>query len=102
MTLEDDLRSEFLPRFLAAARSRLEQARIGSFHELAGELHALAGEAMLLGLPEVSSLALEGERAAQRSFENASSEARAACVDALRRLIDMVERLSQSVGRPAS
>ena len=92
--LENELRREFLPRFLVAARRRLEDARTASFSRLAGELHSLAGEAMLLGLPEISALASEAEGVARRSFENADAAARASCARSLSRLVEMVEELS--------
>jgi HPt (histidine-containing phosphotransfer) domain-containing protein len=92
--LQDDLRTQFLPHFLSVARQRLEQAKTLSFSKVAGELHALAGEAMLLGLPEVFQLAADAEAAAQRCFENADPAARATCAQALARLTELVDALA--------
>jgi HPt (histidine-containing phosphotransfer) domain-containing protein len=89
----EDLRSRFMPRFMEASRGRLERARVlfagGDAPTLAHELHALAGEAMMLDLHTIAENARRGESAAiawskGRESGGASSEApRAACADCL-------------------
>ncbi len=66
----DDIREKFMPRFRAIAEERLQ--RLGALEVTpalaASELHALAGEASILGLPELASLA----RAAERRWRDGS------------------------------
>ena len=64
----EELRRRFLPRFLAMGHERTQRAREACETRLdlaAAELHALAGEAALLGLGQIDSLARRGERAAR-------------------------------------
>jgi HPt (histidine-containing phosphotransfer) domain-containing protein len=92
---KDELRALFLPRFIVAARERLERARVSDFSRVAGELHSLAGEAMLLGLAELSAVAVEAEEAARRCFENADPTARAACARSLHHLTELIASLDE-------
>jgi HPt (histidine-containing phosphotransfer) domain-containing protein len=67
----EDLRRRFLPRFVRTGRERAQRAReaCGTRLDLvAAELHALAGEAALLGLGDIDQLAREGERAARQKI----------------------------------
>jgi len=70
--LNDDLREKFLPRFVASARQRLERASqliadgANAAPSIAADLHTIAGEASIMGLHEVASMARESERAVRR------------------------------------
>jgi HPt (histidine-containing phosphotransfer) domain-containing protein len=69
MPLMEELRRKFMPRFVAMGRERAQRAREsceGRLDLAAAEMHALAGEAALLGLGEIDVLAREGERAARQ------------------------------------
>ena len=63
-----DLLAKFLPRFLKLAGERLGRIELQLAAELpapapiVNELHAIAGEAGLIGLPELANLARDGER----------------------------------------
>jgi HPt (histidine-containing phosphotransfer) domain-containing protein len=72
--MTSDLQARFLPRFLSSSRERVRRARDACaeggdafVHVVAVELHALAGEASLLDLPEIGALAREGESVARKS-----------------------------------
>ena len=69
----DELVAKFLPRFSALARERLRHALLAATERrregtagIAQELHALAGEAGLLGLDAVLDAARRAEEAARR------------------------------------
>jgi HPt (histidine-containing phosphotransfer) domain-containing protein len=94
--LQDELRAVFLPRFLTAARARLERARAGDHSQAAAELHALAGESMLLGLSELSGLAVEGEAAARRCFEASDEAARVRCAELLGEIVERLESVASA------
>lgn len=68
-----ELLAEFMPRFVTAARDRLERSRTllsgGQYRELERELHTLAGDAAMLGLPELAEMVRECEIAARRGAE---------------------------------
>jgi HPt (histidine-containing phosphotransfer) domain-containing protein len=73
VTSRDETRrilARFLPRFAALARERVERALAhaarAEFGAIASELHALAGEAALLGLDRIAELAREGEETARK------------------------------------
>ena len=65
----DDIRAKFLPRFVASARERLERASkliadgADAAPSIAADLHTIAGEASIMGLHEVATMARESERA---------------------------------------
>jgi hypothetical protein len=64
----EELRRRFLPRFVESGRLRAKRAREACAARLdvaAAELHAMAGEAALLGFAGIDALAREGERAAR-------------------------------------
>jgi hypothetical protein len=76
----DDLTAKFLPRFARLAHERLRKAlesaidrRRDRAEGVAHDLHALAGEAGLLGLEGVIGAARKAEEAARR-FSNTGSE----------------------------
>jgi HPt (histidine-containing phosphotransfer) domain-containing protein len=94
---KEELRRVFLPRFLTGARQRLERARAGDHSQAAAELHSLAGEAMLLGLTELSQLAVEGERASRACFQSADEAGRQRCADILAQLVTGVEELTRAL-----
>ena len=65
----DELRIRFLARFIEDGHDRARRASEACgrrFDLAAGELHALAGEAALLGLARIDDLARRAERAARR------------------------------------
>jgi HPt (histidine-containing phosphotransfer) domain-containing protein len=92
--LQDELRAVFLPRFLSAARERLGRAQAGDHSQAAAELHSLAGEAMLLGLKELSELATAGEEAARRCFSESDEVSRSRCAELIARMVEGIEGLS--------
>lgn len=86
----DDFRARFLPRFAAVARKRLENAEAliaradpAKAGMLAAEMHALAGEAAILGLTEVADAAHEAEIAAEGWLRSGVAEGAAACQKSL-------------------
>jgi HPt (histidine-containing phosphotransfer) domain-containing protein len=93
-----DLLEKFLPRFLETAGRRV--ARVES--ELATpepspavvlhEMHAVAGEAGLIGLPELAHLAREGEKTVRRGWDE----------DAQTRVKQLVDELQQKLGALAA
>lgn len=98
----DELVAKFLPRFEALANERLHKAlEIASKrqHERAGDivhdLHSLAGEAGLLGLEAVTSMARGAEDSA-RKYRDTRAEAEAAG------LVDRLEKLSAAVYEAAT
>jgi HPt (histidine-containing phosphotransfer) domain-containing protein len=110
--LIEDLRTRFLPRFLESSRNRLARARAlyesADAKALAAELHALAGEAMMLDLGTVADNARRGETAARDwSVSTGSTDAsRATCASCLDLVGDAVAALVRnrepaSAGNPA-
>ncbi|MBI5478741.1 MAG: Hpt domain-containing protein [Deltaproteobacteria bacterium] len=88
--MKDDLRAVFMPRFIDTARARLERAALllarRDDNALAGELHALGGEAAMLGLEEFADSARGGEIGARRGDL-------AACQRSLRTLGESLEQV---------
>jgi HPt (histidine-containing phosphotransfer) domain-containing protein len=77
----DEITAKFLPRFAALSRDRLTRAievatarRKEGAEQVARELHALAGEAGLLGLEQVTGVARRAEEAARRFAGSAGGE----------------------------
>ena len=68
----DELRSKFLPRFVASARERLERASKliaeggNAAPSIATDLHTIAGEAAIMGLSDIAAMARDAERAVRR------------------------------------
>jgi CheY-like chemotaxis protein len=91
-------------RFLATAKERISRSLVllgrpdGSAH-LIGELHALGGEASMVGLPEVAKVAWEGEKAAH-DWGNNGEEAKVPCARLLRKLSYLVQELTGKVAAP--
>jgi HPt (histidine-containing phosphotransfer) domain-containing protein len=83
----EDLRARFLPRFVEAAKGRLARARslleIDDAKALARELHALAGEARMLGLFGIAQDASRGEVLARAWSDGRADDPRAACASCL-------------------
>ena len=102
----DDLQARFLPRFTALATARLTRAReaassrnFAAAAETALELHAIAGEAGLLGLAALVPLAREGEDCARRasaSHTDADAEALIVALEALGSMIESVHPVRNS------
>lgn len=81
----DELLAHFVPQFLATAHQRIERVRAilvardrGALLGASREMHALVGEASLLGLGEVIPVASNAERATQHLIDSYSEEALAA------------------------
>jgi HPt (histidine-containing phosphotransfer) domain-containing protein len=109
--LIEELRTRFLPRFVETSQGRLARARAlferGDAPTLAEELHALAGEAMMLDLGAIADNARRGESAARvwsssdASQSGQSSEReRATCASCLAKVGEAVAALSQSPHSP--
>lgn len=100
----DDLRAQFLPRFVKLARERVTSARAlldgavappetaAATKTAAGAMHSLAGEAGLLGMTD---LLEEGRRAEKvlRAFRPGDEESARACADVLQRLDTLLDAL---------
>jgi hypothetical protein len=90
----DDLTAKFLPRFVALTRDRLRRAMEAAIDKrgdraeaAAHDLHALAGEAGLLGLEGgVIGLARAAEEAARRFVGTGAEGDAVAFADSLKRL----------------
>lgn len=89
----DELTARFLPRFAALAQQRLRRAlemAIDRRHEraegVAHDLHALAGEAGLLGLEHVIGAARVAEDAARRFGTSGAEGDAVAFVEVLKNL----------------
>ena len=87
----DELRERFRGKFIATARQRLDRglaalAGDGDAAAVRHELHALAGEASILGLEAMSRTARDGEAAAKRWLELDDSDARGQSARAMRNL----------------
>ena len=95
--------TEFLTRFVASTRKRLERAeRIVDSQEhvdataLATDIHLISSEAAVLNLPKIARMADEAETVAARVGAHDTAEARVACAAAIRALL---ERLDLEEGR---
>jgi HPt (histidine-containing phosphotransfer) domain-containing protein len=97
--IRDEIRARFLGKFLESARGRIGRALEAIARDDARgtwtELHALAGEAAILGLPEISEQARAAGASAKRWMADAQSE-REACEGSLRQIEQAVARLSAS------
>jgi DNA-binding response OmpR family regulator len=91
-----DLRAELLPRFLETAARRSKHARaelrLGARRRAAYELHALVGEAAVLGFDRIAALAQEGRHAVDDAPER--------CEDLLSAIDERVHALSASAPAP--
>lgn len=96
----DDLQARFLPQFMMTAKLRVERVRDiatrrdhGALHAALRELHALVGEAGLLGLGGVLALARAAEAATHRahgSRSDADVRALEAALDELATCLELV------------
>jgi CheY-like chemotaxis protein/HPt (histidine-containing phosphotransfer) domain-containing protein len=84
---------EFLARFIASTKRRLERAQkvIDSPEHADGralgmDIHLIWGEAAMLDLPQIAQLAREAEAAARRLGAQDTAEARIGCAAAIRGL----------------
>lgn len=98
--MASDLANRYLPQFQEQARSRLATIEkllgAGSCVDLTAvgfQLHALAGEASMLGFGDVVDVARAGERAAS----GAARQPAAACADAARQIANLLEDLTGSL-----
>jgi HPt (histidine-containing phosphotransfer) domain-containing protein len=102
----DELIAKFLPRFEALATERLrkgleiasqrQHARAG---EIVHDLHALAGEAGLLGLETVTALARGAEESAKRYRDQRAEADAAGLVERLEKLAAAVKDATSLGGR---
>jgi hypothetical protein len=95
----DDLRTRFMRKFLDGASVRvtrgLEAISRDEPPAAWGQLHALAGEAAILGLPEIAEAARHGSVAARRWMDAGEVGARQECEQALRTLGAKVSQLDR-------
>ena len=94
--MPDDLVARFLPQFLSLARPRVASmiARVeGRDHaeKTVRDLHTLAGEAGLLGLGDIVSLARDCEKKAKALLVSRAEPDAEALLSALRQLARIVE-----------
>jgi HPt (histidine-containing phosphotransfer) domain-containing protein len=98
--MREELRAQFLPRFVDLARERLTFGRAAlsgdpkGLSRLPAELHSLAGEAAMLGLTEVAAVARECESAARECASGRADDAGGDCAAKLDRLTALVEELA--------
>lgn len=105
----DDLLASFLPRFRALADTRLARSieiatkrDVDNTPAIARDLHALAGEAGLLGLSAIVPLARAGEEQARKlraSHSDQDAAALLAALNELKRAIELVAPSSQPAER---
>lgn len=106
----EDLRAAFLPRFLEVARARITKARAATreagrdaVNATLRDLHALAGEAGLLGLTAVLALAREGEERARSLLAARTDDtisALATSLDELAKALDHLDTPPTTGGAP--
>ncbi|MEZ4402367.1 MAG: response regulator [Kofleriaceae bacterium] len=99
--MNDELRARFMGRFVDVAGQRcarslaaVTSAGAGAPSDVKAELHALAGEAGILGLTELAELAQHGERECAAWANAADVAARARCAIAVRTLSVRVRALA--------
>jgi HPt (histidine-containing phosphotransfer) domain-containing protein len=97
----EDLLATFMPKFAVIAKTRItrsiELATVRSpegIPAIARELHAIAGEAGLLGLVSIVSLARAGEEHVKRLRTTRSDEDAAALLSSLTELKGAIELVS--------
>lgn len=93
-----DILAQFMPKFVTIARTRLDKIErelaVGgdsSRQVAASELHALAGEAALLGLTELGQLARQGEDALRNQPAEQGLAAGKAAASGLRRGVEQLQ-----------
>ncbi|HVK74287.1 MAG TPA: response regulator [Kofleriaceae bacterium] len=106
--MSDDLRARYLPRFVDTAARRITRALEAVTPAGAGaplvartELHTLAGEAGILGLSELATVAHNAENEVRRWIDAGDVGARAKTALALRQLHRLLRQLADQHGLPA-
>lgn len=101
----DELHAKFLPQFAALARTRVEKALAAvqrrDFAAVPGvlrDVHALAGEAGLLGLERIVPLARETEKHAKQFYATRGDDVAAALVETLGQLQRAIELVGPATG----
>lgn len=94
----EELHAAFLPRFLEIARTRVTRALAavaegGDATTVVRDLHALAGEAGLLGLSDLLPLARDGEDKARGVLAARNDQTMTALKGALEELAKAIEQL---------
>jgi HPt (histidine-containing phosphotransfer) domain-containing protein len=87
----DEIRQRFMQRFMDTAERRLARAleHLGAESDpsiVRHELHSLAGEASLLGLPEIAEAAHLAELVAQKWLDTGSLVVQADCAHKVKQL----------------
>lgn len=108
MTLVDDVKRRFLPRFVALAKQRIQNGIDLTFSTLQGEealhlareLHSLAGEAGLLGLSHLLAIARSAEEAAAEFHARRNDEQSHALRSALSELRDAIRKIEKTIDEP--
>lgn len=105
----DELYAKFLPQFVELARARMQRAQgaaarpdVPALAEVIRELHAIAGEAGLLGLTAIVPIARSAEDHAKRLRDarpDADAGAFAAALDELGRALEAVGAPRRKDGR---
>lgn len=103
----DELYEKFLPQFVELARVRLERAmeaaarpELATLQVVIRELHAIAGEAGLLGITSIMGLARQAEDHAKRLRDSGTQGNADAFVGALQDLRNALEHVGAS-GKPS-
>src|SRR5207249_2988749 len=93
----DDLRARFIPMFIKGALERVARGKEHIAEDDAtaafAELHALAGEAAILGIDHIARSARQGELAAKRWRETDAADGREECARQLHVVGEAVARL---------
>jgi len=103
------LQARFLPRFVKTASERLDRCRAlldrrddsATPSKLREELHALAGEAAMMGFGELGDAAREGEHAARRLAEGGDASELVAVARAVRQTRRKLRGLEAQAAAPA-
>lgn len=93
----DEIRARLLPKFISGGRTRIEGARAaiaaGLPERIREELHALAGDAAMIGQPEIAELARSCLAHARR-WSAGDTTASEPCAEGLARLSDRIDALA--------
>ena len=100
-----DLQARFLPGFLTMSRERIARAEAlltagtpDALLALGGELHTLAGEAAMLGLPAIADSARQVESVAKGRQAPVGQSVAEACAAGLGRLAQAIAEISAARG----
>ena len=103
----DDLYEKFLPQFVELSKTRMERIEAGAAKADAAslttamrELHAIAGEAGLLGLAHLVPLARTAEEAAKHQRDARTEDNVAALGNALQELRTALDAVVAAAGKP--